>query len=457
LILGLSVPVSIYEMPDDLLIVDNDHPIALDNASIVDVINGRIIRSQKILIRDGKIETIQPAENRAALDPEFTRIDLKGAFVSPGLFDMHVHIHDRKYLGLYLAYGVTTVRNLRGLPMHLRWKQEISSGEWLGSNLITSSPVLDGEKYSHLLQEVVTSPGTARELVIKYKADGYDLIKAYGFLDADVYEAIVDEAAGLDFPVAKHGTVPVEGLDYSSIQNLQSLEHVEDLFQGPLNFEFDESQIEKEVEKLAAIDAVVTPTLATFEHLTRLSTEKEAFVASLPLNTLNPLYARIFRESTVQRWLDAAPEQGEFNQREMAFLQTIVKEMDRQGIKMLLGSDGGTMYMPAGLSTHDELRLMQESGLSPQAVLQSATKNAAEALGIAEQTGAVEPGKIADLVITSESPLDDVSALANPLAVVKYGQWLGQSELDALLTSGQNPSSLYVSVGRLLEDLLSRL
>jgi imidazolonepropionase-like amidohydrolase len=180
-------------------------------------------------------------------------------------------------------------------------------------------------------------------------------------------------------------------------------------------------------------------------------------VASLPLNTLNPLYARIFRESTVQRWLDAAPEQGEFNQREMAFLQTIVKEMDRQGIKMLLGSDGGTMYMPAGLSTHDELRLMQESGLSPQAVLQSATKNAAEALGIAEQTGAVEPGKIADLVITSESPLDDVSALANPLAVVKYGQWLGQSELDALLTSGQNPSSLYVSVGRLLEDLLSRL
>jgi hypothetical protein len=204
LILGLSVPVSIYEMPDDLLIVDNDHPIALDNASIVDVINGRIIRSQKILIRDGKIETIQPAENRAALDPEFTRIDLKGAFVSPGLFDMHVHIHDRKYLGLYLAYGVTTVRNLRGLPMHLRWKQEISSGEWLGSNLITSSPVLDGEKYSHLLQEVVTSPGTARELVIKYKADGYDLIKAYGFLDADVYEAIVDEA--------RHGTSRGTGL-----------------------------------------------------------------------------------------------------------------------------------------------------------------------------------------------------------------------------------------------------
>ena len=225
LIFGLSVPVSLYERPDDLLDVDNRIPIALDNASIVDVINGRILGNQQILIRDGKIEAIRQAGNRTALKPEFSLIDLEGAFVSPGLFDMHVHIHDRKYLGLYLAYGVTTVRNLRGLPMHLRWKQELASGEWLGSNLITSSPVLDGEKYSHLLQEVVTLPEAARELVRKYKADGYDLIKAYGYLDADVYEAIVDEASGLDFPVAKHGTAPVEGLDYSSIGNLQSLEH----------------------------------------------------------------------------------------------------------------------------------------------------------------------------------------------------------------------------------------
>jgi cytosine/adenosine deaminase-related metal-dependent hydrolase len=53
----------------------------------------------------------------------------------PGLFDMHVHLHDRKYLGLYLASGVTTVRNLRGLPMHLRWKKELAQGQWLGSNL----------------------------------------------------------------------------------------------------------------------------------------------------------------------------------------------------------------------------------------------------------------------------------------------------------------------------------
>jgi hypothetical protein len=235
----VAIPVSIYEMPEDLRPVDHTEDIVLVNANYVDVLMGQIIRNKQIHLSKGRIVSI--GEKTSIPNQHARVIDLHGKYVVPGLFDMHVHLHDRKYLALYLAHGVTSVRNMRGLPMHLRWKAELKRGDWLGSNLYTSSPVLDGEKYAHVLQQVVMSPTKARELVKKYKNDGYDLIKAYGYLDKEVFEAISDEAKRLNFPIAKHGPNPIDGLAMQSNSGLQSLEHVEDIFQGPLQFSFDQS------------------------------------------------------------------------------------------------------------------------------------------------------------------------------------------------------------------------
>ncbi|MCP5190257.1 MAG: amidohydrolase family protein [Pseudomonadales bacterium] len=453
-LLLLSIPISIFEIPGDLLGVDNSPPLALDNVNVVDVKTGQVLENRQILIADGLIESIEIAGTRSG--PEFERIDLEGAYVVPGLFDMHVHIHDRKYLAVNLAYGVTSVRNMRGLPMHLRWKTELEQGRWLGSNLYTSSPVLDGEKYAHALQQVVTSPAEARRLVKKYRDAGYDLIKAYGYLDKAVFEAIVDEARVWEIPVAKHGPNPVPGATLESNRGLQSLEHVEDIFQGPLNYEFDRERLGGWITNLKAIDPVVTPTLATFDHLTLLSEQKDAFIADLPLETLNPLYRTINREFEVSRWLAAGEEQIQWNKAEAAHLLEIVRELDMQGIKLLVGSDAGTLYMPPGPSTHREMALMTQAGLSAITVLQAATINAAETLGKGSQYGSVEVGKIADLVVVAENPLDDLQALRQPQAVIKAGQWISATELARLRESGKNPSNFYISLGRLLEDLLVR-
>ena len=157
------------------------------------------------------------------------------------------------------------------------WRQELKQDRWLRSNLYTSSPVLYGEKYALALQQVVTSPEEARQLVKSYQRAGFDLIKAYGYLDARVFEAIVDEAKKLSMPVAKHGPNPVAGLALELNHGLQSLEHAEGIFQGRLNYKFD-------------------------------------------------------REALVQ-----------WNKKEAAFLLEIVKEFDDQGIKLLVGSDAGTL------------------------------------------------------------------------------------------------------------------
>jgi hypothetical protein len=340
--------------------------------------------------------------------------------------------------------------------MHLRWKRELEEGDWLGSNLFTSSPVLDGEKHAHALQQVVTSPEKARQLVKVYQEKGFDSIKAYGYLDADVYAAIVDEARQLGIPVVKHGPNPVEGLDVESLRWLESLEHVEDIFQGPLNFSFEPEELAAYVAELKQLDPAVTPTLATFYHLVELSERKEAFIDELPMETLNPLYKMMLGEYSVKRWLAADTAQAEWNRKVAEYLLEIVKALDEQGVKLLVGSDAGTMYMPPGSSTHDEMALMIRAGLTTRTVLAAATINAAETLGVADRYGSIEIGKTADLVLTTGDPLDDLATLREPRGVVKAGQWISEEQLAAFKESAKNPSNCYMSLGRLLEDLLWR-
>jgi len=120
LLIGLSIPLSVLERPDDLLTVEVPSSLVIDQVNVVDVRTGRIVRDQRITIVDGVIEDI--GSTTVPLEEGANVVDGAGAFVLPGLFDMHLHLHDRKYLGMYLAYGVTSVRNMRGLPMHLRWR-----------------------------------------------------------------------------------------------------------------------------------------------------------------------------------------------------------------------------------------------------------------------------------------------------------------------------------------------
>ena len=156
------------------------------------------------------------------------------------------------------------------------------------------------DRSSHL-QQVVTSPEEARRLVRMYQSDGYDMIKVYGFLDSDVFTAIVEESETIDIPVTKHGPNPIEGLPLTSNHGLQSLEHVEDILQGALEFNFEPMALDEWLKELKELDPVVTPTLATYDHLTQLSEFKESFVEELPLQTLNPLYRTINREFEFKR------------------------------------------------------------------------------------------------------------------------------------------------------------
>lgn len=431
----------------DIHRVKIDSDLYLKNATVVDVAQRVLIPDRALWLKEGRIAGIYSAD--APVPDGIRQIDLRGAFVSPGLVDMHVHLHDIKELSTNLAYGVTTVRNLRGFPAHLHWRERVATGDWLGATLVTASPSIAGVD-SHALNTPVASPEEARARVREYQRRGFDLIKVYGGHNPEVLVALLDEAQRVDIPVAKHAP-HAEGLPLVTLESAQTLEHVEDIFQGPLNYSFDEDQLRVEAARLAELGVPLVATLATFDHLTQLSEHKSDFVHDNPTGQINPFFRFIYENASVKRWLDADAEQIAWNIKERNFLLQITRVLDEAGVPLLVGSDSGTMFMTAGISTHREMQLMQQAGLSPATVLRSATLGAAEAMGTADAYGSVSTGKWADLVISDGNPLEDITVLESPGAVVKQGHWLGKEELKAILDSANSPSGWLAGIGMLVE------
>ncbi|NQZ10208.1 MAG: amidohydrolase family protein [Algicola sp.] len=438
---------------DGLMVPATRQAITLDNVNLLKLAPYQVLQQQQLVIRHGIIEAINPAGTPVAANSRY--IDGNNAYVTPGLFDLHVHLWDRQYLSQNLAYGVTSVRTMAGQMMHLRWREELKAQQWLGSNLYISSPILANEN-THALNEAVDTPKLGRALVQRAHNNGFDFIKAYGYLAPDVYEAIIDEATKLDMPVAKHGPYPVKGSSWQGLEGLQSLEHVEDIFQGPLNYQFDLEKLHQVAKQIKQLDVPVVPTLTTFHHLTQLSTEKEAFIQSLPIETVNPVHRAIEQRFTVSRWLASSPEQGQYNLDQMAFLLKIVKVLHQYDVKLVLGTDAGTMYTIAGLSVHKEMDLLKQAGLTDVEILRSATVNAAQTLGVYDSYGDIAVGKVADLILVQGNPGDDIRILRQPVAVVKNGHWLSAEDLAQMKQGAHQPSGYFFSAARLFEDLLWR-
>ncbi len=188
--------------------------------------------------------------------------------------------------------------------------------------------------------------------------------------------------------------------------------------------------------------------------MTNIARDKNTYIDDLPLEYLNPLMRFIEDRTSGARWLNASDRLRESLEQRNTLFQMITRVLHERGVNLVLGSDGGVIYTVPGPATHDEIALMQQSGVPNDAILQMATIDAARVLGVEDELGSIEVGKTADLVMTAENPLDDLGRLRSPAAVVKNGQFLDRDELEALKASARNPSGYYPTFGRLLEFLI---
>lgn len=448
-VIGLSIPLSRVDYDESFFPNEETTTVAFTNVNVVPMDSNHVLPNKTVLVEDGRITAV--AGNTLTLPAGSKVIDAKGGYLLPGLADMHTHIFDRSDLTLYLASGVTTVRNMMGFPMHLRWKRQINEGDFWGPKLISASPTLNSGGNGGPFHRYVDTPSEAQEAAAKYIERGYDFIKVYDGLQAETFEAILKTAKQHNVSVSGH---PPYAVDFGEVleSGLASLEHVEEIYQGPLDFKYDDTRLHELAQQIKEAGIYVTPTLSAYHAIYLATEEREAFIAHRPTDYLNP-FIRFIGEKQLGDWIQLEDNSGV--ERKDAYLGDIVKVLQEYNVPLLLGTDTGPNLTIPGLTLHDEMDLYCHYGLSPYDVLRTGTYNAARYLGVLDEQGTVHEGKAADLILVENNPLDDLSTLRKPRGVMKQGQWFGEDDLDRMKEQAKEHSGIYITIGRFLDHVFS--
>lgn len=431
------------------------------NVNIIDVENKRVLASRDIYVRDGQIRKIVSSGLNDVSDIDLLmeegerythRINGNGGFITPGLIDMHVHMYEPAAYLMTLSHGVTHVRILNGVPKHLEWRDKIASGEMVGSTSTVSSPIISGYKNAYL-HHGVTTEEEAKKAVKMFKQQGYDLIKAYGNLNQEALRGVLKQANLSNISVAKHGPHGSGDMAIGELSGIQSFEHMEDIYQGPLNYQFELDLLPQIMSELKETKVPLTPTLNIFHQLTQLSAEKEDFLNKTFRHYTSDIIALETKNNQLERWLEASPAMIEHNKKTMAFLSLLTQHFYDAGIPLLVGSDSGVLLSPHGIATHNEMALLEEAGMSKYDVLAAATINAAKALQMQNKIGKIDEHYTADFIYTKNNPLLDLSVLKNPDAVTKRGHWYSSAELTKMRDDAIEGRSFWGELLTLMEAL----
>jgi len=440
---------------------------------IINVENGRIDKNVDVLVEHGMVVRIG---HRLKAAPETVVVEGHNRFLIPGLWDMHVHTTglsaspewSRRVLLLLIANGVTGVRDMGGdLEALQSWRNDIAAGKLLGPRIIAAGPMLDGEADGPSIL-TTRNPEEGRRAVDDLVGRKADFIKVLGNLDRSTYFAIAEESKQRNIAFSGH-VPPVISTVEASNAGQKSIEHI--LYGGfALACSSQEQQLRPQMVaamKSGAIRNVAKvedAALATFseeksnvlwETLRRnqtwvvptlVSTFVSAHMDKLAEEDANADY---LPESFTKHWtrsqLQSAlqPDKIEWYRRQLSAQIKTVHAMYGAGVRILAGTDAVDTHNVVGFSLPKELELLVEAGLTPLQALQSATMEPARYFG-RRDLGSIAVGKVADLLLLSANPLDDIRHLKSIEAVVVAGRLLKREELDSMLSELRQPSATKV-------------
>jgi len=430
------------------------------NVNLVPMTEEKILENQTVLIKGNRIFKIGQAAN-LKIPKQARVIDGTGAYLMPGLADMHVHLKGDwpfPQLDLYLANGVTTVRDLDGRDFMLKWRAEIEQGKRTGPTIYASCPIIYGYEKN------------APELVAK-RTSGYDCVKLYSYFARDDFQKAMQTAKKLNLYTVGHIPFAV-GLDGVIAAGMNEIAHIEELDFEFIDFdrtrnlrpaewlpyiignavqqnkasfriESKESKIRQKerlsevIGKLQSSGIPVCSTLSVSKVIVQKLFEPDTFLAHPQSRYLPLKYKEAFSLGREKHQLqfkginDAALFKYDLD-------KTLLAELHRAGISIVLGTDAGTggMGIVPGFSIHDELRILTENGFSPYEAIATGTVNASnivEAMTGRDEFGTIEAGKRADFILLNQNPLDDVTHIRNYRGVMANGVWYTQANLSKII------------------------
>ena len=419
-----------------------DNPlVAFVNVNVVPMDSERVLEGQTVIVSDGAIEMIGSGD-QVQVPNEALIVDGRGKYLMPGLVDMHVHIQYENDLLLFVANGVTSVRNMWGntgkmlrfgFPDQLALREQISQGELFGPTIYTAGPTMEGSPAFHPLAEVFDMPDIASESIRWQASQGYDFIKVYDHLSPETYQAIIETASENDIPVIGHVPFAI-GLDGVLASGQMTIEHMTGYIDPDVvKFIIPEDQLDAYAVKTREAGVWNCVTLSEYpksketpEGFERLQNQPGMVYVSPGTRMLSPFLYMMAAKSHTYEGADYPERIAEMNRRMVAALH-------EAGAGILLGTDAAQAYHIPGFAVHEELAYLVEAGLSSYEAIATGTRNPAEAMGKSDEFGTVEIGKRADLILLEANPLLDVSNVRKRAGVMVRGRWMTEEQLQSML------------------------
>jgi imidazolonepropionase-like amidohydrolase len=426
--------------------------VALVGATLIDGTGGPALPDAAVVVRQGKVESVG---SRAGfeLPPRTSQVDVSGRWIIPGLIDAHAHVAQAATWApsRYLAWGVTTVRDVHGnLDAVLGYRRHANSGSGYSPRVYAAGAMIDGLPTTYPDAIGVNSENDARKAVDRLVSAGVDFIKVYTHVDPPLLRAVIDEAHTFNVAVAGHlgmtDAVTAAKAGISSIEHMTGVPeavpalhssltaaHYRGFFPGWTAFErswgdLDSATLTQLAGRLAEEKITLVPTLILHETLSRLT---DPDVLRDPVLAEVPEDAK--RDWDVPGMIGRAgwgPSDFEAFRRARPMQNLFLRAFAAAGGRIATGTDAPNQLLVPGYSEHRELELLVGAGLTPREALRAATRNAAVLLGV-DSLGLLAPGKVADLLVLTKDPLADIRNTRSIEAVMSRGRLLDADSIRA--------------------------
>jgi imidazolonepropionase-like amidohydrolase len=430
--------------------------VALLGATLIDGTGGPPLVESAIVVRRGHIESVG-SRNGFELPERTAELDLSGRWIIPGLIDGHVHLVDpqagvaRWSMARYLAWGVTTVRDVHGpLRSVLAVRREMDRGWRPGPRVYAAGSMIDGMPPTYPDAITAVTVKDARRGVDRLVNAGADFVKVYTRVDKALLAALLDEARTFNLRVAGHlgltDAVTAARLGLGSLEHMSGVPeaastdpsplyaaHRRSFFAGWTAFErawagLDSASLARVAGILSARGVILVPTLVLHETFSRLDGPA----------VLSDTILKVVPEEEQRRWNvpDMIARAGWTAADFAAFRRSrpaqdrFLRTFQAKGGRIAVGTDAVNQMLIPGYGVHREMQLLVAAGLTPGEAISAATRHGALLIRV-DSLGLIAPGKVADLVILDRDPLADIRNTLGIERVMSRGTLLSPDSIRA--------------------------